>query len=438
MLEAKMGFLQRLLSKRSVTAGEQSDAIGPNTAGPNVVGVALADIMPMGMGGPMVAIAPSRGATLVPAELFDAAAYLANNPDVAAAVARGDTSAYGFYVAYGHRDELAGARPRTLPAQSRSLSGHYTAPDAIYDRLIDLEMDNRALQQAFDRQIPHIKDISFDMLSEDVSDEVVPPLDKIECNENLLDRDQLLWRQNGYLIKPGFFPEELIDRYSEIRQRVPSKGGWNCPVPYMHVPELRDVCLYPPLMKLMEKLIGEEMGLHLNLTGWVSSDRNWHQDDYLNPPFINSWYSAVWIALDDIHPDCGPFEFVPGSHKWPLMKSHKVRMYLSPEERDADGWPWLAERFVNGVADAEIARRGCQSEKFIARKGDLLIWHGRLMHRGSYANTPGMQRKTLIGHYSGISHRIDMPVIERTDEGSAYFVHNFPLDFDPYTAVAAE
>ena len=54
--------------------------------------------------------------------------------------------------------------------------------------------------------------------------------------------------------------------------------------------------------------------MHLNLTGWVSTERNWHQDDYLNP-FINSWYGRL-VALDKISADAGPFEYVPGSHKW--------------------------------------------------------------------------------------------------------------------------
>jgi hypothetical protein len=174
------------------------------------------------------------------------------------------------------------------------------------------------------------------------------------------------------------------------------------------------------------------MGLHLNLTGWVSTERNWHQDDYLNPPYVNSWYSAVWVALDDIHPDCGPFEYVPGSHKWPLLRSNKVRLFLTPEERSDANWPFLAERVVNDICEREIARRGGATKKFIAKKGDVLIWHGRLLHRGSYPAVPGMLRKTLISHYSGLSHRIDMKAFNRTPDGSVYFQFDIPLDFDPY------
>lgn len=376
--------------------------------------------------------APKAIWSMLPQALFDDRQYREAHPDIARILARDGISAFEYYVRSGHAEELAGLRQPTLPTQSVALASGTVAADSLVDRIIALETEKRALLELWDANLPQIGKVTFDMLTEDVDDAIAPPLDRAACDEAGLDPDQAAWRANGYVIKPGFFPPKLIDRYAEVRARVPALGGWSCPVPYMHVAELRDLSLYPPLMQLMERLVGEEMGLHLNLTGWVSTDRNWHQDDYLNPPYINSWYAAVWIALDDIHPDSGPFEFVPGSHTWPLMKSHRVRMFLDAAERQGDHWPMRAERFVNSAAEEEIARRSIPTQTFLARKGDVLVWHGRLMHRGSYANVPGMLRKTLIGHYSGLSHRIDMPVYRRTPEGSAYFVHDLPLDFDPY------
>lgn len=385
-------------------------------------------VPPPMMGG----ISAETVAMAIPRSMFDEHAYLSANPDVAAAVLAGHTGAYEHYTTYGHKEEMSGARTRSIPQMSSPLGVSVPDRNSLIDRIIHLETEKQALLEGWDAQLPAIEKISFDMLSEDVDDAVVPPLDKSNCDESNLDADQSFWRDNGYLIKEKFIPDDLIDRYCELRARHPSVGGWSCPVPYMYVEELRDISLYKPTMEMMEKLIGEEMGLHLNLTGWVSTDRNWHQDDYLNPPYINSWYCAVWVALEDIHPDCGPFEFVPGSHKWPLMKSHKVRMFLKAEERNDIGWPSIAERFVNDVAEEEIGKRQLPRQKFIAKKGDVLFWHGRLMHRGSYANVPGMERKTLISHYSGISHRVDMPVYQCDKNGKIYFVHDLPLDWNPY------
>ena len=382
---------------------------------------------------PPVALLPSEIAMSIPRSLFDSDAYLKTNPDVAAAVAQGHTDAYEHYVTYGHKEEVAGFRPRSLPRLSAPLGVSIPNNNSLIDRIIHLEMEKEVLLQGWDEQVAQIKEITFEMLSENVDDAVVPPLDRQNCDVTKLDDDQRFWRENGYLIKENFIPEDLIERYCEVRKRHPSVGGWSCPVPYMHVPELRDIALYKPTMDMMEKLIGEDMGLHLNLTGWVSTDRNWHQDDYLNPPYINSWYCAVWVALEDIHPDCGPFEFVPGSHKWPLMKSPKVRMFLEPGERNSISWPSIAERFVNDIAEREIIKRDLPRQKFIAKKGDVLFWHGRLMHRGSYANTPGMERRTLISHYSGVSHRVDMLNYERDSNGKTFFIHDIPLDWNPYS-----
>jgi len=394
--------------------------------------VAPTEVANGGMGMGMTELPVSDVSMPIPRSLFNEATYLANNPDVAALVATGEMTAFEHYFTTGHAEELARLRRRSLPAQSPTINLRPAADDDLVERLIEAEIEKRALMEAWDRELHRIPKVTFDMVSEEVDEAVRPPLDRADCDETNLDEDQRFWRDNGYVIKPGFIPEEMVDRYAALRARHPDKGGWGCPVPYMHVSELSDISLYPPLMQLMHRLVGEEMMLHLNLTGWVSTDRNWHQDDYLNPPYINSWYAATWVALDDIHPDCGPFEFVPGSHKWPLMKGHKVRMYLTPEERNSVGWPSLAERFVNDLAQDEIDRRGVEPKRFIARKGDVLIWHGRLMHRGSYAKQPGMERRTLISHYSGVSHRVDMKEIGRTPEGSAYFDHMIPLGWSPY------
>ena len=378
------------------------------------------------------ASAPARPqrSFLLPRRLFDADRYLAANPDVTG----GADEAYRHYVDHGHADELAGRRPHSLPLVSAPIVPHRNPPEALLERVIDLETEKALLLDILRGRLPTPAETDFSMLSETVDDALVPALDRADVDDSALDPDQRAWRRDGVISKPGFIPEALIDTYCAIRSRVPDPGGWACPVPYMHVPELRAISLYPPLTQLLGHLIGEEMGLHLNLTGWVSTDRNWHQDDYLNPPYVNSWYAAVWIALDDIHPDSGPFEYVPGSHRWPLLKSHRVRMLLDETEREGP-WPTLAERFVNDAAEREIVRRDAPRRTFLAKKGDVLIWHGRLMHRGSYANVPGMERKALISHYSGVHHRPDMPAVAHSADGSAYFVHNIPLDFDPYGAL---
>jgi len=263
--------------------------------------------------------------------------------------------------------------------------------------------------------------LRWETVSGPVEDANLPPLDRAVVDESRLSQAQKFWRENGYLVVPGLVSDQLIEAYCAVRGKVSHGEGWHTGTPYMQEPTIRDLCLVKPLTDMLEHLLGEPMGLHLNLTGWLSTERDWHQDDYLNPPFVNGHYVAVWTALDDIQPDSGPFEFVPGSHRWPIIRQDLVLKELGFENGDDKNWPWDSERLLTPFFEREIKARGARVERFLGKKGDVLIWHARLLHRGSLAERPGAERKSLIAHYSGITRRPDMPYTKRHEDGGYYF-----------------
>jgi hypothetical protein len=268
---------------------------------------------------------------------------------------------------------------------------------------------------------------TYDDISEMIPSAQRPWLDREGVDERSLDAAELEWWRDGVVHLPGLMPDHLIDGYVRLRERFPRLPGWSCPVPYMYYRELRDICLYPPLMETMQKLIGFEMGLHLNLTGWVSTERALHCDDYLNPEFVNSHYCAAWIALDDIVPESGPFQYVRDSHKWPTIRQHKLFRYLTPEQQKAPSWPSDTQEWVEQACLAETEKRGAKFEVYLPKRGDVLLWHGCLLHRGSVPAVRGTIRKALIAHYSSIHHRPDMPS-KRKWKGQWYFVHEQAID----------
>ncbi len=290
--------------------------------------------------------------------------------------------------------------------------------------------DGRAelLQGMWDRILPRMPGPSYEDVSEEMDDDSLPPLDRRGVDVSTLTDDQRQWYEQGFVLKERFIPDEILDAYWGVRSKLDRPGGWSCPAPYMHVPEVLDLACYRPLTDLLEELIGEPMGVMLNLTGIVSTERNWHQDDYLNYPGTKTWYAAVWFAIDDVDPDSGPFQYVPGSHKWPALRRDQVKMFLPPDERDTDSWPKLTERFLNELIEQEIETRKAEVRSFVAGKGDILIWHGRLMHRGSVANVPGRQRMSFISHYTGLNHWALGPDVSRHRDGGLYFNQDVPLD----------
>ena len=290
-----------------------------------------------------------------------------------------------------------------------------------------------------------MNEITFESLCEEIPDEKRAWLDR----DNALDKIYALtqgfgstlnsasailhreWHKDGYLILRNFMPGHLIDAYIARYEADNGQGaqiGYKSNTPYMQVDEIKDLALYAPLMEILAGLIGEPMGMSLNLCNWISTERNWHQDDYLNPPEVNGHYLACWFALDDIHPDSGVFEFVPGSHKWPVMRGEKVRALLEPHERNDPNWPRTAERFLDGVFENEIEKRAAQVYNWHdAQKGDVLIWHSWLAHRGTKPKQPGLLRKSLIAHYSGINHRPDMQKPLFWENGESSKGYYFPF-----------
>jgi len=276
-----------------------------------------------------------------------------------------------------------------------------------------------------------IKPFTFEDISEIPDPLLLPPLDR-DVKTDFLTKNQADWVKNGVLELPNFMPENLLENYKDLWIKENTKagvctlsdtrfGGWPVDTPYMGRPDILNLGLYPPLMAVLKSLIGDDMGMHLNLTGWKSTQRNWHQDDYLNPAHVNCWYAAVWVTLDDVNPDSGPFEYVPGSHKWPLTRQSRLFGHIPQMMWGNPAWPTLTQEAVSKAFEDEIQKRGVEPVKWIPNKGDVLIWHGRLAHRGTVHTNPNRLRKAFISHYSALSKRMDMPRRREHTPGCWYF-----------------
>lgn len=236
------------------------------------------------------------------------------------------------------------------------------------------------------------------------------------------------WNDDGYVTAKGFIPHDLLDAYRMKWEQdngadwPPVRpNGWESNTPYRHIPQLEAICCYQPLAELLENLIGEPAGVHLNLTGFVSTQRDWHQDGYLNPLHVGDSYAAVWVAIEDINSNSGPFQFITGSHLWGRITRERTWAHLSSSETSDPMWPKTTERFLTEVIESEIALRSAMRSIWLPSKGDVFIWHPRLIHRGSVAVEPGAHRRAVISHYSGINHRQDMPQAVHSAHGGWMF-----------------
>lgn len=215
-------------------------------------------------------------------------------------------------------------------------------------------------------------------------------------------QDKQYYEDNGYFIARGVFtPDEVAyyrDHYMALRAEGPKPGDFGASTEKDNDPLYK----YPRM---------------INMHRWDDTSRNWLLTDrlrelltglagvepyavqtmlYFKPPGArgqavhqDNWYLraqpgtciGAWMALDDCDEANGCLELVPGSNKWPL---------LCAVEADTE------KSFTsNTVALPE----GAELRPMIMKAGDVLFFHGSVVHGSKPNVTSDRFRRSLIGHY---------------------------------------
>lgn len=204
---------------------------------------------------------------------------------------------------------------------------------------------------------------------------------------------------DGYLLRKGVFrPEELAairEHYLEVRAR---EGGGGLAVrdgddplvawPRIMGPHRTDsfslgLMLDARTIGVAEELCTEAvLGAH---TMWYwkapgTRGQGLHQDEF----YVRTQSGdciAAWLPLDDTDADNGCLRIVPGSHRTDLQCPHEADPNVSFSRHEVDVPPGLP------VIDATMAA------------GDVLYFHGRLIHGSMPNSTSDRWRRTFVGHY---------------------------------------
>ena len=209
------------------------------------------------------------------------------------------------------------------------------------------------------------------------------------------------YERDGYTIAKGAFDPDECDRFIEYMMDLhagrKTVEGYPPREPddwqrthnrSLHEPVglewMLDMRLYEPV----QTLLGDEPDAVQSMYFYVGSEQRRHQDAYHLPGCM-----SAWIALQEVGAWNGSIHVQVGSHKGPLIDKKDFRT-------DEDGNPgaWYGWQHEDAF-DALFERNGLPEVAVEASKGDVVFFHGRLIHRGGPILEQGAFRHSFACHY---------------------------------------
>ncbi len=215
------------------------------------------------------------------------------------------------------------------------------------------------------------------------------------------------WSRDGYVILERFYSAALLDRTWKAYEDAIAAGNAAPPAEPVYEGDplpgrlhnvhffvrAMDRMLHEPRMnRVVGLLLGAKAMPFQTIVGHKASQQPAHSDAIHMTTYPCGYLAANWVAFEDIDALAGPLVFYPGSHKLPYVLSEDLGIPAGT------GY----ERYVSDYEPAiqrAIAEHGLQPEHFLAKKGDVLLWHANLLHGGSRLQDPKRSRKALVCHF---------------------------------------
>ena len=215
------------------------------------------------------------------------------------------------------------------------------------------------------------------------------------------------WSRDGYLILPAYYSHDLLDRTWAAYEAAIVSGEAQPPseplfegdpLPgrlanvHFYVRAMDEMLHEPRMGRLVSLLFGAQALPFQTIVGHKSSQQLAHSDSIHMTTYPAGYLAANWVAFEDIDADSGPLIYYPGSHKLPYLLSDDLG--IAPTG-GYSGYQALYEPAVQAL----IAEHGLEARTFLAKKGDVLIWHANLLHGGSPVRNVSLSRKALVCHF---------------------------------------
>ena len=209
------------------------------------------------------------------------------------------------------------------------------------------------------------------------------------------------YHKNGYVVIPGLIPASLID---QARADAENKG-FNTDYPintYRDANRVQDLwqasdavkelaCL-PKVLDHLKILYGREPVPFQTLNFKYGTQQKAHSDTIHFSSLPARFMCGVWVALEDITEENGPVFYYAGSQNLPEYDFSAIKSDTgTPNYNSYNDY----EDFIGKIVKAN----NLENKKFLAQKGDVLIWSSNIIHGGSPITKEGSTRWSQVTHY---------------------------------------
>ena len=207
------------------------------------------------------------------------------------------------------------------------------------------------------------------------------------------------WSDNGFAIIPKIFKNETDKINNEIdllleKKSIRWENGNKIMFAIHKSAYISSIGLNKQLKGILEMLLGKKIELFQSINFFTGSQQRTHSDFVHMSTFPKGNLIAVWIALEDMCEENGPLHYYPGSHKLPCILNNDYQN---------DGTKLMIGNKTYDKYEDEVERilkkSKLKKQKFIANKGDILIWHSNLLHGGEEVINAKLTRKSMVLHY---------------------------------------
>jgi hypothetical protein len=177
--------------------------------------------------------------------------------------------------------------------------------------------------------------------------------------------------------------------------------------------------------EILKLFFNKEQVIYTSLFFREGTSQQYHRDTphfYTNP--IDQ-YCGVWYALEDIDVKAGPLKYCIGSHKLEVPCGHEIWNILYDKETEEDSKLSYVHKNLKALIKYNKTIENMCIEKNLTfidennyinnkiNKGDIIIWHPKLLHGGS-----DILDNTLT-RYSMVTHNI--PIYTKVFNSSHFF-----------------